>query len=311
LPDGQAGAAAAAELGDKSNSAALCFRSHQDALNFASHSVENSNRMLAFNNLVDVIERYRVGDICIVASDFRTGANSKKYNLVFVAIPFGRSDCHRACDCDRAGHEALERHANRSPCNSNGDEDFVLGRVRKFIQSPQGVIPSFVWAEPFKERPDYRRQILASTLGIVEHFRLSWSKGELSGRGIDLSGVDNSDRKGHLIKDGPEIVSGVENDAREIVGQSFVEFDLMEVSNSIDVFLNDMGPWLVVHESGDLRAKIIDVMLCTTEHVFGTCEQVNHGKQTRSDERPRLSKGGPALRDDAAKASFGNEARQA
>jgi hypothetical protein len=66
LPDGQAGAAAAAELGDKSNSAALCFRSHQDALNFASHSVENSNRMLAFNNLVNVIERYCVGDICIV-----------------------------------------------------------------------------------------------------------------------------------------------------------------------------------------------------------------------------------------------------
>jgi hypothetical protein len=44
----------------------LCFGSHQDALDFASQSAEHSNRVLASNNLVNVVERYREGNVCIV-----------------------------------------------------------------------------------------------------------------------------------------------------------------------------------------------------------------------------------------------------
>lgn len=65
MPDGQAGAAEAAELGDKSESTALRFTSHQDALDYASKVVENSKDRLATKNSY-VAESYKRGEFEIV-----------------------------------------------------------------------------------------------------------------------------------------------------------------------------------------------------------------------------------------------------
>ncbi len=71
---------------DDADASALSFRSHQDALDFASHGVERANRMLAANNLVNVIERYCEGDIEI-ALEIKSRRYVAQYELVFGAIP--------------------------------------------------------------------------------------------------------------------------------------------------------------------------------------------------------------------------------
>jgi hypothetical protein len=65
LPDGQAGAAAAVELGDKPESAALRFSSRQDALDYASKVVENSQHWLATKDRY-VAEGYKRGEFEVV-----------------------------------------------------------------------------------------------------------------------------------------------------------------------------------------------------------------------------------------------------
>jgi Integrase core domain len=53
-------------LFEKSESPALCFRSHQDALDFARHSAEDSHRFTSAYKLLGVVERYSEGEVILV-----------------------------------------------------------------------------------------------------------------------------------------------------------------------------------------------------------------------------------------------------
>lgn len=88
MEERQASAASAAPSRNEFDAATLCFSSHQDALDFARHSAEHSNWMLASNNLIDIVERYRKGELEIVL-DICSRSSAKKYNLIFIAIPSG------------------------------------------------------------------------------------------------------------------------------------------------------------------------------------------------------------------------------
>jgi hypothetical protein len=57
--------------------------------------------------------------------------------------------------------------------------------------------------------------------------------------------------------------------------------------------------------------ELIDVVMCPGQRKPRAMKQIIHGQKPRSDKRPGISKGDPAFRDDAAKASFGNEGWQA
>ena len=158
---GAIGAPADRKLHDESKAAAHPLGSHQDALNFASHGVENSDRALAANNLINVIERYRKGN-CGIYAELITGPGATKYDLVSLAIPMGGEK--RAPKWSGANPNACRKR--------DGDKHFMFGGVRKLVECLEGVIPSLVRLERHKNRRDFRWQILASTLGVVPHLRL-------------------------------------------------------------------------------------------------------------------------------------------
>jgi hypothetical protein len=283
-----------AGLLDKADAATLRFGCHQDALDFAAHSVERSNRMLAIHNAGDVIQGYRKGDIHIVA-DFRVEPNAEKYNLVISAVvPDGR-------DTEVAGNTHVARK-HSCAAQSDGIKGFMFGAIRKLVESPESVIPSAVSIEPFKERSDFRRQVLASAFGIVPHVNFRWPEGKLAGLGFWVSG-ELGDRKAELVENCTKVVSGLKDDMGQVVGKAIGEFDLMKVCNAIRIFLNDMGPWFVFGERLDLGVQFGNLRLCAAKHTFGTSEVVGHGKISRSDKESRLSKGGAALPSHAAAAA--------
>jgi hypothetical protein len=277
LPERQASAAVVASR-NESDAATLRFGSHQDALDYARHSAEHGNRMLASYNVTDVVERYRKGDINIVLN-LIGGSGAEEFNLVFFAIPSGDRSLYRPPVKYQSAHKAC------LPADGDGEKQLMLWPVRKFIQSPEGIIPSFVRIEPFKECPDFRRQIIAAAFGIVPHLALSWPNRELTGFGISLSSADG-DNKAKLVKDCPKIVRGFEHNMGQVFRQPSSEFDFVNICESINIFLNDVGPWLLLSEDIDFSVQFGNLTLCTRQHALGTSEVVNHGEELRSNQRP-------------------------
>jgi hypothetical protein len=112
------------------------------------------------------------------------------------------------------------------------------------------VIPSFVSLEPFKERTDFRWQILASAFGIVPHTRFRWADGELAGF---RSGVASEvgDSEPELVEDSPKIIGGFKDDVWQVFRQRCRKFDLMNVCGAVGIPLHDMGPWLILSKNID------------------------------------------------------------
>jgi hypothetical protein len=262
------------------DSAALPFSCHQDALDFASHSAEHSNRILATNNLINVIERYRKGDIELkLALNLAGIGNTCNYHLVVFAVPSGMETQTGVADCDIAAHLDI------AP-DCNGVKHLVLRDVAQFVHCPEGVIPSLVRLEPFKQTADFRWQILASAGQVIPHVAFRWSEGEFGGFGGIESGMLAGDGECGLIEHRPKVVSAIEDDVGELVGKTISETDFEDFARSIEVFLDDWGPSVYLRESSNLRFQISEVTLCMSEHALRTFEDTNHGKN-RSDESHR------------------------
>lgn len=271
--------------GNQSDAAALHFRSHQDALDFAASSVEESNRILTVYNFGRVVENYRIGNLGICAT-VRIGGDLPEYDLIFLSIEEGRPETRGFYGrCGKFNDEISKGRRNKSG---------MLFRVAKLVQSPEGAIPSFVRLESCKKRSDFRMQTLNAVDLIGVEF-LSPNNGKVceveSGASVGrASGV------GCLIEAGPQIIDRIEDDAWQIVGERFPQFDLMNFCDAISVAIDVVGPRVFLHKGLESGAQITNVVLCTTERAFGAREQVGHG-QIRSDERPEISAGGEALPD--------------
>jgi hypothetical protein len=142
----------------------------------------------------------------------------------------------------------------------------MFGYVTKLVHGPEGVIPSFVRLEPFKEITDFRWQILAASGQVVEHISFGGAEGKFGRlRGRD-SGVLHSDPESHLIQGGAQIVGTIKDDMGQLVREPLCELDLDDICNSIrGIFLDNHVPWLITHEGIDLRLQIGEMTLCATE----------------------------------------------
>jgi hypothetical protein len=155
----------------------------------------------------------------------------------------------------------------RSTIDNERHKGAVFLGVTNLVQSPEGIIPSFVWFEPSKQRCDFRWQICAN-LPFAINISIECGK-TIRERKIGFSGIDFAagDCGGvtRLIENGPEVVCGIEKDAGPVFGEPRTKSDFMDVLNGIGVFLNHMGPLVTVLESVDLRFKVTDVMMCAPE----------------------------------------------
>lgn len=163
MPARQAGAAAAAELGNKPDSAALCFRSHQDALDYDAHCVEDANRRLAAES-IDAIDRYRNSDVCCYVRLRRckvATARSEQCDLGFFRVPADTARTHDINNRPVIAGESRIKESFRILDLSRIESAVFLG-ITELVQSPEAIIPSFVWVERPKQRYYFRRQIVAN-----------------------------------------------------------------------------------------------------------------------------------------------------
>lgn len=215
--------------------------------------------MLAANNLLGLVERYRNGEICIVAN-IRLDGSAEECELVFLAIP---------PETDLSGWPtftgARESHLpafKGKPSQADRDKDGVLLCVGKPVECPNGIIPSLVRLEPAKQRQDFRRQILASlALDNVVQPSLIISHGKEGVFRFDLSARDRGGVTG-LIENSPQIGRGVEDHIGEMLSQCLCKLDLVKLHSGLSVFLHDQGPCLLASEGLDFGGKIIDVAMC-------------------------------------------------
>src|SRR5439155_15967993 len=102
------------------------FRSHQNALNFASHGAERLNRILAADNLVHVVERYCKGDIEIRVPLEGSVGEARKFHLVLVAVPARCLELKASvsdCEVSAQSYAATTDH--------HRVKHLVLGRITK------------------------------------------------------------------------------------------------------------------------------------------------------------------------------------
>jgi len=244
---------------DQTDTAALCFRTQHDALDYASHGIEQRNRVFALNNLFRIADNYRIGELSLRLM-LRLG--QKQYDLVFVSVEAGAPKDARAV-------EWLAWKTESSLPEGVRDQQSVLLGVCDIIQCKQGVIPSFVSLEGFKERHNLSRQIL-QTIDFVRPMGRVARKRKM--RGILAPTVLDLDSPCHLIEAAAQIVDSIEHDARQVVREGSVEAGYVGISPGFTISFNDIGVWFVRRECSDLGFEICDMVICATENTLGASE---------------------------------------
>lgn len=260
---------------DKSESAALSFSSHQDALDYASHVVEDSNRRSAAFG-VDIVKSYRHGWIdCYV--QLRSRRSNQQCDLSFFRVP-------------RRPFRPLELKESSAIAGLNGKNEAAKSQRNKFavflgvtelIYGPEGVIPSFVRLEPFKERYDCRVKIPAYfplAVNIDAKILDIFCEREIGFLGMLASAGDGGSVPA-LIQNGPEIIDGIENNAGERFWDWLSESDLVALLSGIRINVCDGGPWLFADESANEAVEIANVMMCASEGKPWAMEQISHERQ--------------------------------
>jgi hypothetical protein len=259
VPERQAGAAVAAGLWDKPKSAALRFCSHQDALDFASDGIEKRNRRLALNNFFGMVDNYIVGDLYVRAALRRLGG-PKDYDLVLA------SGVHPS-NGKGGRFDAASWDSNRGSTKPYGNQQRMFLNACEVIQSPNGVIPSFVWLEPFKDRADFRGDILQAfePIGKIDEVCDDRKEGEVS---VLSSPALDRNSESHLIEGCPQIVNGIEHYAGNIVGEGFSETEFMQVVASLRILFYNVG-WLLIRGAAlDGGIQVCDMVICAAENAF-------------------------------------------
>jgi hypothetical protein len=180
---------------DISESSGLCLDNAQDALDHASHLVKSCNDWLASHNL-NFVERYDKMEIDVIVS---VGTSLSKYSFIFNAIPCWQRN-------DIVAGDLFLRNLNRTLEKTDRNEDLMLISVAYPVESPQKIIPSFVWLERSKERLNIISEICKEAIplklrGIVSERKFSSSR--LHDVRNTKSGVDS------LVKSRPEIEDGI------------------------------------------------------------------------------------------------------
>jgi hypothetical protein len=253
-----------AELLDlKAKAAALCFRSQQDALNYARHTVEDSNRRLAAQS-INAVARYLKGEIGIYIG-LRTLRDGHECDLVFLRVPANTKSAWADSFTDPIFGFNPGAEENGRGCSDKGPESEVFIGVSNLVYGPKGLIPSFVTIEILKERLDFRGKILASSGHMVPEFLF---RGPADGK-FDCPQARSFGSDGGcvsaLIENGTKIVSGIEKNAGQYLRKLLNDFDFMKIINGIRIRINEAGPWLFCDKSVSDNVEIVDVMLCAQE----------------------------------------------
>ena len=228
----------------------LRFDSHEAALNFATHGVENANRWLTAHasNIADHYENLNLE----VVVRCRSMRDAHDFHLIFRCVPCGGDAkaadiAHKATD-----HHVASGHADR-------DNDFVFVGITKLVYRPENNIPSLVWLKRHHDIKDFFRQVFGAPFYSVLNFSSILTEREM-GVLTRLTG-SKGNRVSSLVEGGAQSIENIRGDPRETYWQGLSELDLMGILSSLSVRLNDSGVWITVDENGNLPFKILNTSL--------------------------------------------------
>jgi hypothetical protein len=226
---------------------ALRFNSHQDALDFATHCAENSQRLATFDPRFAVVEGYAEGKSVCTAKVSATGMED--FDLVVFRHPI-----------------VMEEHDDPAQMHlqtirGNWHQKGVLPGITKPVKVPEGYIPSLVRLKRPDDTLDFERGIFAATVNDVGEFAGLVRESEMSGLlygsiAHDTRGVDT------VIKHGAHVVEDVKDDTGNFVKECLQKFDLVSVVSSFEISLNNVGALFVTRECPDPRLKISKMIFC-------------------------------------------------
>ncbi|WGJ14079.1 hypothetical protein QEV83_15685 [Methylocapsa sp. D3K7] len=270
-----AGAPANIQSFDKPEAAALCFRTHQDALDFARHGVEDSRRRIAALSL-NSLDAYIEGESAIYVG-IKIRGNDRQYQFLFVRVP--------ARSGEPGADDEIVRETGRkfglSLGNVKRNQGAMFLGVTQLVQGPKGVISSFVWLEVDKQRHDFRGDIL----GDVPSFEIVIEPGKVvckreSGPfGSGLS-AGESGSVTRLIQHRSQIDGNVEQDGWQSIWGLYRELNFVDILSRLRLFIDNVGPWLAIEKISNDCFEFGDVLMCASECRARAIENICHGRKT-------------------------------
>jgi hypothetical protein len=243
---------------NESDTATLSFSCGDDALNFARHCAKNSRRWAA-RQCKGAVERYREGEIRLVVRFDVPGGDAKQHDLVFAALPTG--DFKLDWGARARDSEVIE---GDSPGEAGHRNDGRVCLVSELVEGPEESIPSFVWLEGAKERPNLNGEVFASPGDIVVHIG-----GGIPERKLGQFGVGNSielrDSEAQLIEGRSDIVEGIGGVVEALVGDSAVQFELVDFRDAVGIHFDENLAWCLLKKEAQPFIKVHDVFATATE----------------------------------------------
>jgi hypothetical protein len=162
--------------------------------------------------------------------------------------------CPSICDDFASGK-------NRGIGNDKRSEGEMFIGISDLVDSPKGAISSFVWLTRHEDRADFRWQVLTSAGRVIPEIGFVVTERKFDSLEGGASG-SNSGGITRLVKDSPQIVRGIEQDAWEEARHLARELDFKKMMMGIRIFINEHGPRVAVAELVNESIELSDVMLC-------------------------------------------------
>lgn len=251
---------AGAPASDQTDTLALRFGGPEDAINFARNGIEDANRRAA-SNAVDFVKGYNEGKLCIVLK-VTAGVDLGDHDLIFVPVKDGRRD--------RSPRQDGIPQRDAATCDANGHQEPMLVGVTELVEGPEGVIPSLMRIERSKQRADFRRQILASSVSDPIKISNGVPKGEVRVLGLSDACFDGNG-VATLIQSGSERFDGLRATISPAIGDSAREAISMGC-DALRISLGETFSWFLFEESGDTLFKPTDMLICPSEPTFGAVQ---------------------------------------
>jgi hypothetical protein len=197
------------------------------------------------------------------------GGVRAQFDLVIGAVLYG-SDRHYEGFGD--GTERKTGAEDKSPAPDTQKRMFI--GVVNFVESPEGVIPSSVWLESPKERPDFLGKLLGSTFHAVFERLSTARKRECAFARTRFGTSGDGDGVVSIIESSAEMVRSLNGEMLDDFRQWFVEPEFVNfLTRAIRIRLYDKGVWFGCEESTRFDFDIRNVLVCANDLLGVTSQE--------------------------------------
>lgn len=242
-----------ASLFEKAETTRLELDSDADLMDYAAHSVEQSNRVCGQTNTINIVEAYGNLNLELLIRIRIPNVDPTDWYLSILALPVASLKPHSIGFVD---HVLGAEEGNQ--------ESFVLARVAELVQGPKGYIPSLVRLKRSHQGKDFWRDVFGSFSSTRFDFG-----GVIPERKVSVfPGIPacTSHGKAKVIERSAQVLESVGCVQRDWCWQRMLEHDAMQLLARIETIrLDAISVRLGVKEGlgaaldlSDLRLGVLD-----------------------------------------------------